>query len=1188
MLRTLKCQKFKHALAVVTFFTFSFVFADDDNLRETRTDSDGLYIQQGSRWSDTLFEFSVSGVKGDDGQDGVSFRGQQASDGSSGFAGGDGSNGRDGRDGGAGEEAAPGERAGEGFFRFGTTDSVVGLLTIDGYLRADDGNEIEFGKRKVYIDENGFIRLVARGGNGGMGGYGGWGEKGGDGGDGGNGIGNQRGGDGGNGGRGGDAGTAADGADGADGGHLKIQLPVDHLELAWVIDPLTPAGLGGEHGEHGRAGDGGSGGSGGMGGTYQEQETRTRTTTDSDGNTSTETYTVTVTKQAPNGFSGSSGSDGNEENSPLYRGDDGNTGTVEWEIIGDNGEVISTHRDRFRLQLAGFSFVDVNRGEKSDGIFEPGEKGYLKDIFVRNLGDMPTPANAKARVKVASGAYYVTDEIEFSLPEGLEPGEVRQVQTENGDPLEIEFNVKDYLFTGPTQEPFVRQEMIRPKGTADVAQVARVIPEFNQSPEGVKEFTVQFPVLIEPIDTPPSLARGEAGRFILKVTNVSGQDFGGESEIGRHLIQYFERIGGDLGATDVEFFNKAGEPLKIGDGFIQEILNLRRGQSKILEFVVGVSPAADSYRTTVNKVDLDIDRLGQNSGQQLQTIQSRLHTLSVADDYMKTPDSDFLLVTNHRMGRTAYESWKTLAHDYLQTDLDIWDLSYKNFISFMERLTDLNDVADPNDPYSEYRTSLAEDFKGKTIILLANDFGDTSGQNENNSRNVWDYAKLDDLRRAAVEHGINLRIVSQSSQRQTLKDLISPRELTPGVLEYSSLGDLKEAVENGEDISLAEAEGRPYYELGMRVPLTRRRFFTKPSENYLYKKAKQLFNYVMGEQSDVDNVVVHRFKGEVIKRHGVLWNIAWFGTSYHEGDLEVWRSPKAQMGHVVLSNLPLWEMNSEQYILSDQNVLETLMARSFERNVQQMESYITGYQGLSENQKKTLPLLTEAVMKQLVLEQVSLRARLAHVGWSRSQLYEHLKYLNHLESRNFQVPANAPEEVLKMVSDLLLNVQVYSLGQRKWWERFLLINQTKNAKVGTYTRRVARDLMDKWLGNNFDRRTIRRHIKDSLARKKSFLRGRNALIKREQGEAKTWADLTLDRMSVDQFLENDVRFTAIASGEEFDRQQERLDRRDSTVLTSSESAQRERGRMNVPNPMVEQAFDRIQGNAGVIMCRDVF
>lgn len=1171
MFNSARKLKFKHvfkSFSVLVLLSYSEISFSDDPM-----------IQKGDRWSSTILEFSVPAPKGHDGRDGVSYDGERASSGGSGFAGMSGGDGTKGRDGGHATDPDKGMNGGEADLFFDIpTQASPGLITVTGYLAPLQGVRRQLEKFKVILENKGFIRPVARGGQGGHGGYGGYGEAGGHGGRGGDGIGRQSGGDGGNGGRGGDAGSATSGANAGRGGKVRIGIPANSLQVAWVVDPHVPGGVGGTHGEHGKPGGGGSGGSGGRGGTYTETVTRTRTVRDKDGNTSSETYTETVTRQAPNGSSGSNGASGSSSSKTLSDGSNGEVGIVEWYVVDGSGKVISTESNRFQLNLVGFRFKDLNSGHIADGIFEPGEKGLIEQIFVKNNGLIPTPANAKTRIKIRSGAYFITDEIEMPLPEGLAPGEVRLVTDSSGKELQIPFEVKNLGFKTPGVEPFIRQEMIKPIGLADVAQIERVIPEFNEVNGGLKEFTVQFPVMIEPINTIPSLARGEASKFIFKITNISGQDFGSESEIKRQLEFYIKRQGGDLKAEDIEFYDLEGKSISLNEGFLKEITNLRANQSRIIEFVVGVSGAADSYRSSISRVDLSIDRLGTQNRQGLQTVQRRLHVLNIADDYFHTPDADILLVTNHRMSRDAYEAWKTVA-ERLETSVDIWDLSYKNFISFMEKLTSGNEVEQKNDGYSEHRTSLAQDFAGKTIILLANMFEDTSGEHNGKAQNVWDYVKLQDLRKAAIKHNINLRIIGPNDEKRTFLDLISPHAIEEKRVDYSNMKELYEAVKTTDVLTADQINDADYWEVGLKAPVTRWRYFTVSTQRFIEKQAAKLLGYAQKQDPDADYVVVHRFSGDVQKRHGVLWNIAWFGKTYNEGDLEILRSVKKDAGHLVATQKEEWVFNSKDYILSHENLVELFLSRNFERNFKQFESYISRYSRLTEDQKKVIPALSEAMMKMLVLEQVSLRTRLGYMSRSRSALSQRLEYLEFLMSHKFEISKTTPVEVQKLIMDMILNLQIYSEGQRTWWEKYLLLNMTKNARITKYTQQMARNLMFKWFGKSFSKKEIKVMLASSLERKRFMLNGRYHLAKKN-GSPVSRAQLAIDRVSVESLIKGDVRFTGLVARDDFNSTQARLTQRDASVITSSATSRDRRGNMRAANPMIEDRLDRIVRNSG--------
>lgn len=1105
----------------------------------------GPEISEGDRWSETTLEFSLSGKKADDGADGRSYRDTTANDGY--FSGADGANGADGSD---GENVVRAENAKPG--RLLLESSAAGIITFSGSFVGHNES------MKAVLKDKGFFRAVSRGGNGAMPGFGGWGQDGGDGARGSNGVGRQSGGNGGDGGRGGDPGRGFNGGDAGDGKEIRIGVPADQLELAWVVEGYSRGGLGGERSDHGRAGDGGSGGAGGTGGTY----TTTHTSTDSKGKTATSTRF----HKSPDGSRGSSGSDGTTITTPLRDGDDGKDGQVIWEVLDSQGNVLSETNNRFQVQVVGFDIVDNNNGTNPDGVFEPGEKGRITNIRIVNTGDIPTPRGVKTRMRIKKGAYFYTDDVSFSVPEGLGPQEGALVKGVDGSTLNIPIQVKDFNLNTPSNEPFIRTERIVPVGAADVAGVKRNIPEFNQAEGGIRDFTVQFPVLIEPITTLTNLSRGEASKYIFKITNISGRDFGSDSEVKKHLEFMIKRRGGDVPADGIEFFDNNGKPIDINTGFLKALKNLKAGASTIVETIVGVSPIAESYRSAVTNVDLNIDRNGHNNGEDLSTVQRRVLRLSIADDYYKTPDSDFLLVTNNKLSRQGYEAWKGLVEGKLKSSVDIWDITYKNFITFVEKISEHGGKASQTDGYADIRSSLGEDFRGKTIVLMANEF--TVTDSGDSQKTIWDYINIRDLRAACALYDINLYVVGEKNSNR-VHDVYKSRRLEGSIVEYSSMPEMLEDMTKPENlVSVDSNRDAQYWETGLKGQLTSWRFFTQPSENLIQRKADKLLAEALKINPDADFTIVHRFDASREAPLGFSFSlfgkqIRPFGSTWNVGNMEVWRSIAPEMGNVVVQSAQDWDAIGSLFVNSQQNLANLMMSRSFEVNLKAFEHSVSQYDRLTSDQKDALPVLMKTLEKMLVLEQVSLRYRLSFMPGSSDELAGRLKYLKAFSETNLSFTKNTPPEVVEMTSDVLLNVLEYAKGQRKWWEKFLLLGLTKNAKIARQSQRMLEPAFVRLYERIMDKGSLKKHLKRMIRQKREAL-------KSMRSSSESWSRLTLRAIEIDELIEKIPNYRRVIKGVDFDFEQARLDSSDVVIDRSSDDMIQLRSDLKVNNPILDR------------------
>jgi len=1129
--------------------------------------ADDPIIRWGETNTNTIIELDRSGVRPRDGRHGLSYEGQRARGGT--FSGDSGDHARHGE---PGENVPRATDATTGTFFLNST--TAGVLTLSGSFVSSSPNQTV----EVKIRDNAFIRPIARGGDGARPGNGGFGESGGHGEVGYAGSGNQQGGPGGDGGNAGRPARSWNGGDAGNGRNLPLGIPLNQMELGWPIESDLRGGVGGDHGVHGRAGQVGQGAAGGPGGFYQVpvEVPTTEQVQNSDGTTRTVhgTKTVMETRQAPSGSWGTDGDSQSEISIPLYKGKDGTDGQETWRVYDENGDVVYEADDRYQLNLVGFNFGDTGLiGEEldriqeqlseltddaeefkarlldaagqlktADLIFEPEELAYVTNIFVRNTGQLPTPSGAKTRLKIKSGQYYVSDEITFDLPEGLKPGELALVKDTNGQPLKIPFKVKDFSHLTPSEEPFVKSETITPVGEADVAQTTFTIPEFNLKKGGNREFTVQYPILIEPVITLPSLAPGEASKHIVKITNISGRDFGAESELKRHLELFIQRSGGDLttGEHGIEFFNSDGTPLDINEGILKKVMRLRAGESTLIETIVGLSPAAESYKEFDVSSELRIDRVGRSEGEDLQAIQRRGAHVRVTDNYFKTPDSDFLLVTNNRLEREEYVALKNTIEGELNSSMDVWPITTKNFITFLAKLGEYNEESTEKNGYEEFQESLAESFKGKTIILLANQF--ESARQSNNGQNIWDFIKIHDLRGALALHGVNLYVVKGEATR--MSELHFPRNVVENNIEYSSFNELRSAVRNQEGIVMSEADPgaeKHYWETSMSGMLTSRQWLLTPWESFAKRKARKLYKDAIAENPDADFQAVHRFAPSRIHPTLTPWErFRPFGSLWSVGEIQLFRSVGPNMPNLVVENEP--------------TLLGLFLSRSFDENLKDLEFYLSQYDNITKDQQKALPTLIQAIGKLLVLEQVKLRNRAGFFRNRRSVLGERLHYLRALSEMNYKFDKETDDNIKEAISDMIIDVFFYTKRQVSWGRIF----RNRNARIASFSKPILRNIISDFYSDIMTKSEIKRHFKDILKKKKEALRG----------ESGSWSEVSLRNIEIDDLIDQLPDVVGVISGEDFDANQAHIDALDQQAEQHSESKQDERRDLRTVNPML--------------------
>jgi hypothetical protein len=118
----------------------------------------------------------------------------------------------------------------------------------------------------------------------------------------------------------------------------------------------------------------------------------------------------------------------------------------------------------------------------------------------------------------------------------------------------------------------------------------------------------------------------------------------------------------------------------------------------------GFREGTEAYRFANLRSTLHLGQI-ENEGTRV----AQLHELSmrVAESYVFDPKSEVLVLANNGTTHSEIQAWKDLGKT-LQMPVSVWNVSLEGFVDFARALSN--------------GTSLAQDFKGKTIVVLNNEF----------------------------------------------------------------------------------------------------------------------------------------------------------------------------------------------------------------------------------------------------------------------------------------------------------------------------------------------------------------------------------------------------------------------------------------------------------------------------------
>lgn len=968
----------------------------------------------------------VSGKRGHDGEDGYSYSSGSSA---SGY-------GSDGRDGGDAGRSTRGQDAGSIELQVfdqskdpNAKPEEAGVVIIGNFVMPSGDRRSR--NWVIPIETLVGIRAEAEGGDGGHGGNGGRGQDGARGRPGVDATRYSWGTDGGPGGDGGNGGDATSGSDGAKGGRAEVTMRDQDTHVMMAFSYNVD---GGEKGRRGTNGDAGRGGPGGEGGDSLTWVTTT-TSRDSKGNTTTHFHT----HFHPGGSDGADGRSGRHGNAVVRDGRDGEKGEFILTVILPDGARQSV-KDRYRLHLVSYDLVTEN----DDGIAQPGERVYVKNMVFQNDGAIDTPL-ADIRVELFGGEWIETTETKpFVLPKRLAPGQALTV----ADPG-LSFKIRNHKIT----EAGARfEDVVTLSPAATVTQINRRMPEFSHP----VQIPITFPLEITPLSALSSAGPGQAFRVFWKVTNRSRRAYGSASELRSVIKNSFLRVGGDLDPEDILFVTPEGQAVSLTEGFLKAIERLEPDESRVLEGYLAISEAAEVYRDTVLENKLEVGSLADPT--RPETHQFQHFELRIAQTYVSKPGSDILLVTNHKTTREELKAWEALLARYALS-YNVWDLSLNGYLDFMAEI-------------NTEGSTLSREFFGKTVVVLNNSFehlGDTIRGDQ--------FISVSDLDVTTRENGVNFLFVSEAeraSPEEVLGKFLGPTEAEE-VREFDSLDQFWEvnraAQRNPQQ--LPDPDYRSRTQVVSSIPVTRNGFW-RPNAQRSEGRLQRMASAESARLNQLDpgrqyRVVVDSIEPTEIRR-------GWFRKTYRIGTLKIEHYANAGDMEALMVASP--GLHNPEVILGKQNELAFLLGLTFRQKVERLKQMLnvdemeqvhessgdretTGRGGplnrLFHEEPVRGYLLLDAITVDLYKEQKTLRSSGPNGGLEEQELYKGLAKLSHV-LRSLGRYAYSPESVEgELLIELIARLEVMSRNFGTMWDSWWWPFSRRSSRV--------RDLSDRFTGN---------------------------------------------------------------------------------------------------------------------------
>ncbi len=904
---------------------------------------------------------------------------------------------RSGGDGAAGApagEATPGQPAAE--VRVSLSQSAEGLVLCEGVTPP-----ARHALMPAAID---WVVVSAVGGTGGAGGRGGDGGEGATGHSGHDATRYSSGGAGGRGGDGGDGGRGSHGAAGGAGGLITLRVSAQQAHLLMLVKqaeaptPLVRGGLGGRPGGHGRGGSGGRGGRGGSSYSWTETESYT----DAQGNTQTRT----THHSNPGGSTGPSGASGWTPNSPLLAGRDGAPGRFVIEAIQADG-AREVYAARYDLVVVGFA-LEEDAAEDVDGIFEFGEVVHVRELTVRNIGQMPSPAPQRVRCTLHHGRWVLSLSDTLFIERSLAPGEQL---TLTGS---LRFRIAQAAISG-AGEPFVAREQV----SAWLAQLGSERDGFERRYTGAmftSELVAQFPVCNnDGIWGLRSLAVGERTHLSFEVSNISERAIGRDTTRGRRVGVQIELLASDVGEHQIVLCDARGGPVTLasGDapfvGYFEELGQIEAHKSAHVTSSFGFVGEVAPYEAATLRYTIWIEDL--HSDAPWRVVQRREITLRAEPAYQYNVASRALLVTNNNTSREAFLSWQKLLGEELGLPFDHWSLSRYGHFDQRRELED--------------GTNLRVHLEERLVVVLNQPF---QARADEQVDLPTDYMAGRDFREGATSQETHFVVLGPSSfSMQTWLEPTS--DVRVGGDDFPDIATLvsRKRAQLGTYEEERFREDITRYEDVAPIHVTTLGWTPAVKPEVLIKRAQRAQRALSEAQPHRRHVTIYEGH-EQATRDGRRWLIF---PRWRVGTLWVRRTLNVETSSAIALSAEPEALNSPEFIMASNTRFAILLALPFESKLRRLDEIMRLASALTPRQHETARLLVRAMLVDLSEEQTALsRSRGA---LDEALLKQRLPNLRRLTEHPLFTTISADDPRWELLVELCAVVWALGKARAPWW-----------------------------------------------------------------------------------------------------------------------------------------------------------
>ncbi|CAG8461320.1 16739_t:CDS:2 [Acaulospora morrowiae] len=586
------------------------------------------------------------------------------------------------------------------------------------------------------------------------------------------------------------------------------------------------------------------------------------------------------------------------------------------------------YRGLYKLELMDFECEP----EDQSSIYEPGARIIVRNIIVKNTGQMPTPSIKDVKLSVIGTIEIISTEESIILPKSIGASHEVTLNSKRNNDKVLDFNIKSE--NKPSYgKPLEKKYTVNLR--AIMGGIERQIISFKRP----KELDIKYPIQICPKAGVRDFATDDETMVIWVLNNISQISFGAESDCKR-LVKVGVTLDEVEPPNSLRFFRANMEDKESKDtpsNYYEQEISLFQANQEVTMFCTlipnndAIGSEDDSQVLITAKLSIALKLGSIKNPAKVQDIEIRKHEMIVSPKYEVNRKADLLIVINRDTRKEEHDAWRELCKE-TKLRSSVWDLSRMGHLDLFtsysdsslkstrksrQEYTDSTIVEDQvsrndqdaleieiaeNSRLSRHEASdtlveeidesfLAADFREKTIVILNNLFEDITSISNLKTRDktlvrTLDYVDPNQIYKAFRNYGIKFYIVGTDIDKRVLEEYFIPKKDINSFLEtpepkiknyikykkgFEPNDQAKEGVE-GEGFECIKTHLRPIFRFMSSTDSYTKNKVSKLSKSLqtLYPERRHLVIVMNGEKRKEDKIFVCRTVDRTERHLGYL------------------------------------------------------------------------------------------------------------------------------------------------------------------------------------------------------------------------------------------------------------------------------------------------------------------------------